>query len=91
MEEFLVSDQISTSFFSVFNLLELYQQDIVELLKILLHVIDRNFPGNVVIMGFESSFKLNFQLIDCLLDIRDISISFVLVKLIVGFCRFVSF
>jgi hypothetical protein len=43
MEKLLVDDEVPTSFFGLFNLFELHQEQVVELLKVLFHVLQANF------------------------------------------------
>jgi len=43
MEELLIDDQISTSFFGLFYLFEFNQEQIIQLLKVLFHVIQADF------------------------------------------------
>ena len=42
MEKLLVSDQVPSSLFGVFQLLKLNHKNILQLLEILLHIIDFN-------------------------------------------------
>ena len=83
MEEFLVSNQISTSFLGVFHLLELDYEDVVQLLEVLLHVIDEHLARAVELHLFEFAVHVLFQLLDVLFVFHHLSIILIHIKLIV--------
>lgn len=89
MEKLLVSNQIPTSFFGILHLFEFNNEYVIELLKILFHVIDEHLPTGFVLDLFNFAVEILFELLDMLLVFDHLRIVFVHVKLIVHECRFV--
>ena len=83
MEKLLVGDKIPTGLLGVLNLLELYHKDIIQLLEVLLHVIDKHFSRTVIRNLFEFTVHILFLLFYMLFVFNHLSIVFVHVKFIV--------
>ena len=57
----LVVNHVSHGLLIVFNLLELDRQHVIELRKILFHIVDGNFLRYLIIDGFDTPVKLTLH------------------------------
>lgn len=83
MEKLLVSDQVPSSLFGVFQLLKLNHKNILQLLEILLHIIDFNTAWSIKSNRFELAREPCFYWLHFCFKVSQLLITFINKKLIV--------
>jgi len=80
MEKLLVDDEISTSFFGLFYLFKFNQEQIIQLLKVLFHVIQSNFSCHFERNVVQLSISILLLMLQLLCNLLLPTLRFVFVK-----------
>lgn len=81
MEELLIGNEVSSGFFGVFKLFKFDNQNISQLLKVLLHILDPHFPVGFKCHRLELAVNICFELFRLLTCCLLPGVVFILVEL----------
>ena len=81
MEELLVGNEVSSGFFGVFKLFKFDNQNISQLLKVLLHILEPHFPVGFKCHRFKLAVNKSFELFKLLTCCLLPGVVFILIEL----------